>query len=108
MIDHWIELAHDLEARPVVRLLVGSAIRDWAKHLPPAPVQHGMPLTNPPGIPMVYDPGMDPGAWRGVDASGDEVASGRIGEPGQPVWYIPGRGFHTWSQHPVGDVTWML
>jgi hypothetical protein len=78
--------------RKPAELFVGSAILGWLKTQPSAPV---VPAYGPPplwGLPIRLDTEMGSGAWE-LREGGEVVKSGRIGNLGDRVWFVPGCGF---------------
>lgn len=109
MIDDWTDIARGLPARPVQRLHVGSAILAWFNNLPKSPIRYGeSPPSALAGVPIIYDKALHAGAWQGKDADGEVVASGQIGDPTWPIWYIPGQGFVQWTAPDLVNVEWWL
>ena len=109
MIDDLREFASRLPAPEVQRVHVGEAILAWFRHLPKASVSCGdSPPPSRIGVPIVYDKALHPGAWQGKDRDGEVVISGQIGDPGKPVWYIPGQGFIQLDiAAPISDQWWL-
>jgi hypothetical protein len=109
MLDDLNALADQFPARPVQRIHVGEAILAWFRNLPKAPIRYGDPFASwLSSIPIVYDKDLHAGAWQGKDRDGEVVASGQIGDPDRPVWYVPGTGFVTWTGPDLVADTWWL
>jgi hypothetical protein len=98
---------------------VGAAIAEWLRAqtaepprtewaLPPGP---GAQTAEPPrtewalppgpaavlGIRIVVDQDLDDGQWRFLDQFGETLGEGRVGEPGESVFYSAGQGFFAWK-----------
>lgn len=80
------------------RLHVGTAVLDWFRsQTMTARPTLGSTVDGLLRIPVISDPGLEDGQWQCFDQYGKVLREGRIGEPGESIFYVAGQGFYAWK-----------
>lgn len=80
------------------KMHAGAAILDWFR----AMAADGRPRLSAGidgflGLPIIPDADLDDGQWRCFDQYGQVLREGRVGEPGESIFYVAGKGFYAWK-----------